>query len=156
MIVRADNHAHSADPEDSGQLPIISNFPSPWVFWKCRRSRIQTDGATAFQQVEDYIAELRVTSQQLNRQEAALSSAQTYVTLETGRYETGLDPYPDLITAQLTLLSSEEARATLRMNELTEAVELIQSLGGGWNVSQLPSPKSIRGSGVVQQVKDGP
>ena len=25
-----------------------------------------------------------------------------------------------------------EARATLRMNELTEAVELIQSLGGGW------------------------
>ena len=111
---------------------------------------------TAFQQVEDYIAELRVTSQQLNRQEAALSSAQTYVTLETGRYETGLDPYPNLITARLTLLSSEEARVTLRMNELTEAVELIQSLGGGWNVSQLPSPESIRGTGVVQQVKDGP
>jgi outer membrane protein TolC len=111
---------------------------------------------TAFAQAEDYIAELRVTSQQLNRQEAALSSAQTYVTLETGRYETGLDPYPNLITARLTLLSSEEARVTLRMNELTEAVELIQSLGGGWNVSQLPSPESIRRCGVVQQVKDGP
>jgi NodT family efflux transporter outer membrane factor (OMF) lipoprotein len=110
----------------------------------------------AFQQVEDYIADLRVTSQELNRQQSALNSAQTYVTMETGRYDTGIDPYLDVISAQLTLLNNQQTQVELRINEMTQAVELIQSLGGGWNVSALPSPDRIRGNGAVQQVKDTP
>jgi NodT family efflux transporter outer membrane factor (OMF) lipoprotein len=88
---------------------------------------------TAFQQAEDYIATLRITSEQLIRQQAAVSAAQRYLKIATGRYETGLDPYLNVMTAETTLLSDEQAEVTLHVSELTAAVELIQALGGGWD-----------------------
>jgi NodT family efflux transporter outer membrane factor (OMF) lipoprotein len=111
---------------------------------------------TAFQQVEDYIATVRVTSQQIDRAEAAIKASQSYVQMETGRYETGLDPYLDVITAQLTLLGSQQAQVTLHVNEMTAAVELIQALGGGWNASELPEPSKIRSDPAVRQVQETP
>jgi NodT family efflux transporter outer membrane factor (OMF) lipoprotein len=98
---------------------------------------------TAFQQVEDYIATLRVTSEQIVRQDSAVKAAQHYLDIATSRYETGLDPYLDVITAQNTLLSDQQTQITLHVNEMTAAVELVQALGGGWNVSQLPTPAQV-------------
>ena len=94
---------------------------------------------TAFQQVEDYIATLRVTSDQIVRQEAALRAAQQYLEIARSRYETGLDAYLNVMTAELTLLSNQQLQVTLRMNEMTAAVQLVQALGGGWNADQLSS-----------------
>jgi len=94
---------------------------------------------TAFQQVEDGIATLRVLSNQLARQQDAVKAAQQYVDIATARYQTGLDPYLDVMTAQTTLLSDRLTQVTQQVSELTGAVELIQALGGGWNASQLPS-----------------
>lgn len=94
---------------------------------------------TAFQQVEDGIATLRVLSNQLERQQEAVKAAQQYVDIAMARYQTGLDPYLDVMTAQTTLLSDQLTKVTQQVSELTAAVELIQALGGGWNVSQLPS-----------------
>ena len=53
---------------------------------------------TAFQQVEDNLATLRVTSEQIERQDAAVRAAQRYLDIATARYQTGLDPYLDVIT----------------------------------------------------------
>jgi NodT family efflux transporter outer membrane factor (OMF) lipoprotein len=94
---------------------------------------------TAFQQVEDYVATLRVLSQQIARQEVATRAAQKYVNLATDRFKTGLDPYLNVITAQTTLLGDQQTLVTLRVNEMTAAVQLVQALGGGWDASQLPS-----------------
>jgi NodT family efflux transporter outer membrane factor (OMF) lipoprotein len=105
---------------------------------------------TAFQQVEDYLATLRVTSQQLAKQAEAVQTAQRYVDIATSRYETGLDPYLDVITAQTILLSDQQTQVTLHVSELTAAVQLIQALGGGWNVTQLPSPSEV---GALQASK---
>jgi len=33
--------------------------------------------------------------------------------------------------------------ATLRIQQMTSNVQLIEALGGGWDVSQLPSTKSV-------------
>jgi NodT family efflux transporter outer membrane factor (OMF) lipoprotein len=110
----------------------------------------------AFQQVEDYIATLRVVSQQIDREATAIKAAQTYLDAEMGRYDTGIDPYLDVISAQLTVLSSQQSEISLRTSEMTAAVELIQSLGGGWNATQLPSPASITSDAAVKQVKDTP
>ena len=96
---------------------------------------------TGFQQVEDYIATLRVLSQQISRQDAAVEAAHRYLDIATARYKTGLDPYLDVITAQNTLLSDQQTQVTLRVSQRMAAVQLIQALGGGWDVSQLPSPK---------------
>ena len=98
---------------------------------------------TAFQQVEDYISTLRVTSAQISRQNDAIVAAETYLKIATARYETGLDPYLDVITAQNTLLSDQQTQTTLRVSEMTAAVQLIQALGGGWNVSQLPTEGAV-------------
>jgi NodT family efflux transporter outer membrane factor (OMF) lipoprotein len=98
---------------------------------------------TAFQQVEDYIATLRVTSGQIVRQDEAIKAAQKYLDIAMSRYETGLDPYLDVITAQTTLLSGQQTEVTLRVNEMLAAVQLIQALGGGWDVTQLPTPAQV-------------
>jgi NodT family efflux transporter outer membrane factor (OMF) lipoprotein len=98
---------------------------------------------TAFQQVEDYLAAVRILSQQVVQTEAAVKSAEKYVELEKGRYETGVDPYVDLVTAETTLLSNKQSLATAQIQRLTASVELIQALGGGWDTSQLPTPADV-------------
>jgi NodT family efflux transporter outer membrane factor (OMF) lipoprotein len=98
---------------------------------------------TAFQQVEDYIATLRVTSAQIIRQNEAIQAAQRYLEIATARYQTGLDPYLDVLTAENTLLSDQQTVVTLRVSEMMAAVELIQALGGGWDVTQLPAAAQV-------------
>ena len=98
---------------------------------------------TAFQQVEDYLAATRILSQQALKQKEAVDSAQTFLKLETGRYETGIDPYIDVMTAQTTLLSDQQSLATLHVEEMTASIQLIQALGGGWDSTQLPTPKQV-------------
>jgi len=111
---------------------------------------------TAFQQVEDYIATLRVTSDQLERQQKAIRSSEQYVEHETSRYQTGLDPYLDVMIAQLTLFSNQQTQVTLRVNEMTAAVQLIQALGGGWNVTELPTPAQVTAKETPRQVGETP
>jgi NodT family efflux transporter outer membrane factor (OMF) lipoprotein len=98
---------------------------------------------TAFQQVEDYLAATRIYSQELQSQTAAVGSAKELLDLETGRYETGIDPYIDVLTAQTTLLQDQETLATLHIDVMVAAVDLVESLGGGWDRSQLPTPKQV-------------
>jgi NodT family efflux transporter outer membrane factor (OMF) lipoprotein len=98
---------------------------------------------TAFQQVEDYLAAVRILSQQIKRQQEAVESSQTFLKLEQARYDTGVDPYIDVVTAQTTLLSNQQTLANLQTEEMTASVQLIQALGGGWDRSQLPTPAQV-------------
>jgi outer membrane protein TolC len=111
---------------------------------------------TAFQQVEDYIATIRVSSQQIVKQDDAVRSAQRYLDLAQARYQTGLDPYLDVITAENTLLSDQQTQVTLRVSEMTAAVELIQALGGGWNANQLPAASQVNTNKAATQVSTAP
>jgi NodT family efflux transporter outer membrane factor (OMF) lipoprotein len=98
---------------------------------------------TAFQQVEDYLSGVRIYSQELQSQTAAVKSAQELLDLEVGRYETGIDPYLDVLTAQTTLLSDQETLATLHVEVMVSSVNLVEALGGGWDRSQLPTPAQV-------------
>jgi NodT family efflux transporter outer membrane factor (OMF) lipoprotein len=98
---------------------------------------------TAFQQVEDYLAEVRIESQQVIHQQEAVEAAQEFLKLEMVRYRTGVDPYIDVVTAQTTLLTNQQAAATAQISAMAAAVNLIEALGGGWDRSQLPSPKQV-------------
>jgi outer membrane protein TolC len=99
---------------------------------------------TAFQQVEDYLATLRVLSAQIAAQIAAVEAAQRFVNLALAQYQTGLDPYLNVITAQTTLLSDQQTLVTLRVSEMIAAVQLIQALGGGWDVTRLPTASQVQ------------
>jgi NodT family efflux transporter outer membrane factor (OMF) lipoprotein len=98
---------------------------------------------SAFQQVEDALAAVRILSQQIQQQEQALKSAQQVVDLDTARYETGVDPYIDVVTAQMTLLADRQTLATLHTQVMTASVQLIEALGGGWDSTQLPTPQQV-------------
>ena len=97
----------------------------------------------AFQQVEDYLAAVRILGQQIKHQQDAVASAQTFLKLETDRYETGVDPYIDVMTAQTTVLSDQQTLTNLQVQQMTASVQLIEALGGGWDRSQLPTPAQI-------------
>jgi NodT family efflux transporter outer membrane factor (OMF) lipoprotein len=97
----------------------------------------------AFQQVEDALAATRSYSQQILRQQDAVKSSQQYLDMEMQRYNTGVDPYIDVVTAQTTVLSNQESLNAVQVSEMMSAVELVQALGGGWDISQLPSPSQV-------------
>jgi outer membrane protein TolC len=98
---------------------------------------------TAFQQTEDSLAALRLIGVQITQQDEAVKSAQRFYDLATVRYKTGLDPYLNIFTAQATLLSNQQIEIGLRTQQLTTCVQLIEALGGGWNVSRLPSVRNV-------------
>jgi NodT family efflux transporter outer membrane factor (OMF) lipoprotein len=98
---------------------------------------------TAFQQVEDSLGTVRILSQQIQQQEQAVRSAQHFVDLETALYQTGIDPYINVITAQTTLLNDQQTLTTLHTQEMTASVQLIVALGGGWDSTQLPTPAQV-------------
>jgi outer membrane protein TolC len=97
----------------------------------------------AFQQVEDYLAAVRILSKQIQQEVEAEQSAERYLELARARYYTGVDTYLNVLVAQTTLLSDQLTLATLRTQAVTASVQLIEALGGGWDRSQLPSPADV-------------
>ena len=104
---------------------------------------------TAFQQVEDNLAALRILSQEILQQDAAVAAAQRNLEVANNRYRAGIDPYLNVITAQTTLLSNQQAAVNLRKEQMTSGVQLIEALGGGWDASRLPPTKDL-GSNIAR------
>lgn len=98
---------------------------------------------TAFQQVEDSLASVRILSQQILKQQQAVTSSEEALQLEIARYQTGVDPYLNVVTVQTTLLNNQETLANLHIQEMTASVQLIEALGGGWDRTQLPTPADV-------------
>jgi len=100
---------------------------------------------TAFQQVEDNLASLRILSVEIQQQDAAVKSAERSLAIAKDLYRLGIDPYLNVLAAQTSLLSNQETGVGLRIQQMTASGGLIEALGGGWNVSQLPSPGQLIG-----------
>jgi NodT family efflux transporter outer membrane factor (OMF) lipoprotein len=98
---------------------------------------------TAFQQVEDNLASLRILSGEIQYQDTAVKSAARTLAISQDRYKLGIDPYLNVLTAQTTLLANQQAAVNLRIQQMTASGGLIEALGGGWNASQLPSPAQL-------------
>jgi NodT family efflux transporter outer membrane factor (OMF) lipoprotein len=108
---------------------------------------------TAFQQVEDFLAAVRILSQQIELQQEVVKSAERFLELANARYYTGVDTYLNVLVAQTTLLSNQQDLASLRTQAMTASVQLIQALGGGWDSSQLPSPAQVSGRITKSQIE---
>src|SRR6202453_3414569 len=97
----------------------------------------------AFQNVEDSLAEVRILSKEIQQEQQAVDSAETFLKLEQGRYDTGIDPYLDVLVAQTTVLGDQQALNALQVQQMTSAVSLVEALGGGWERSQLPDTRQV-------------
>jgi NodT family efflux transporter outer membrane factor (OMF) lipoprotein len=93
---------------------------------------------TAFQEVEDNVAALRILSDEAQQQERAVASAKDSLQLFTNRYKGGVDTYLQVITAQTLELGNERNAIDIQRRRMDASVLLAKALGGGWDVSQLP------------------
>jgi len=98
---------------------------------------------TAFQQVEDYLASLRVLQNEARAEDAAADAAERSLGISTAQYKAGTVSYLQVITSQAAALSAENSVVQLRTRRLVSSVQLIEALGGGWDASQLPSEKDV-------------
>jgi NodT family efflux transporter outer membrane factor (OMF) lipoprotein len=93
----------------------------------------------AFQEVEDNIAALRILEEETKTQRAAVESARRSVQLSTNRYTGGLVTYLEVATTQTVALENERRAVDIERQRMDASVLLIKALGGGWDVSALPS-----------------
>lgn len=94
---------------------------------------------TAFQEVEDNLAALRVLENEARTQDAAVAASGHSLDLSNSRYRGGVANYLEVTTAQSAALADERAAVDILTRRMTASVLLIKALGGGWNVSQIPA-----------------
>jgi NodT family efflux transporter outer membrane factor (OMF) lipoprotein len=94
---------------------------------------------TSFQQVEDNLVALRELSTESVQQHEATTSAEESLRLFQNRYAGGVDTYLQVVTSQTTALENERNDIDLMRRRLEANVLLIKAVGGGWDVSILPS-----------------
>jgi NodT family efflux transporter outer membrane factor (OMF) lipoprotein len=94
---------------------------------------------TAFQQVEDNLAALRILSAEAEQQRQATEAAQGAQRIFNNRYVGGIDTYLQVVTAQNTALANERNDIDIMRRRMDASVLLIKALGGGWTTAQLPS-----------------
>ena len=93
---------------------------------------------TAFQEVEDNVAALRILEDEAKQQQEAVASAKDSLQLFTNRYKGGVDTYLQVITAETTELANERNAIDIQRRRMDASVLLIKALGGGWDSSSLP------------------
>jgi NodT family efflux transporter outer membrane factor (OMF) lipoprotein len=98
---------------------------------------------TAFQQVEDQLAALRILAEQAQAEADVVASAHEAERLALNQYKAGIVPYSNVITAQTVTLSNEQNALTVQQNRFLASVSLIGALGGGWKASELPGRDAI-------------
>jgi len=97
----------------------------------------------AFQNVEDYLATLRILEAEAAAQADAVKSAETALTITLNQYRAGIVSYLNVVTAQATAYSNERNALNILGNRLTSSVALVKALGGGWQAADLPPADAI-------------
>ncbi len=98
---------------------------------------------TAFQQVEDELAALRILAQEAVKQDEAVKAAHQAVQIYLNQYQAGTVSFTTVVTAEAIELSDAETALTIRQNLFTASVALIEALGGGWDASLLPNLEKL-------------
>jgi NodT family efflux transporter outer membrane factor (OMF) lipoprotein len=93
---------------------------------------------SAFQEVEDNLAALRILETEAAQQHEATASAQESLQLFTNRYVGGVDNYLQVITAQTIYLADERNDIDIQRRRMDASVLLVKAVGGGWDTSKLP------------------
>lgn len=120
---------------NAGLFPAIKQYKAEY---ESTVAQYRQTVLTAFQGVEDNLVALRVLKIQIEQQKVAVSSSQKYLDLAMYRYKLGIDSYLDVVAAQTSLLTNRQTLENLYIQQMTDAVTLIEDLGGGWDASQLP------------------
>jgi NodT family efflux transporter outer membrane factor (OMF) lipoprotein len=122
-----------------------------WANYRAQVANYRETVLTAFQQVEDNLAALRILSVQTHQQDVAVKASQKNFDLSMEQFRLGIASYLNVITAEETLLGNQQTAVSLRTQQMTDTVQLIMALGGGWNTGDLPSSSKL----VLKSSPDG-
>ncbi len=97
---------------------------------------------TAFQEVEDGIAQLHHLGVEAAAEDRAVKQAGQTEALSLNRYVKGAVTYLDVVTAQTTALQTRREALRIDTVRLQASVGLIRALGGGWSPDITPRTAS--------------
>ncbi len=97
---------------------------------------------TAFQEVEDALAQLHWLGAELVDDQRAVAAAQRTLDMAMALFVDGASSYLEVAVAQEQLLGAQELLLELQTQYLQSGVRLIRALGGGWSDRDLPAPDS--------------
>ena len=121
---------------EAGRRAAISD--QAYAFFDENSANYKQTTLTAFQQVEDNLAALRILQQEADQQRQATEAAQGAQRIFNNRYVGGIDTYLQVVTAQNTALLNERNDIDIMRRRMDASVLLIKALGGGWTTAQLP------------------
>jgi NodT family efflux transporter outer membrane factor (OMF) lipoprotein len=98
---------------------------------------------TAFQQVEDNLAALRILENEAKAEDLAVKAAQNALDISTYQYKAGTVNYLTVITEQAILLQDQVQAVSILTRRLSANVLLVEALGGGWDASTLPTVHEV-------------
>jgi outer membrane protein, multidrug efflux system len=87
---------------------------------------------TAFREVSDSLAGRATLGEQLRAQAAVANAAQVGFNLADLRYKNGVSSYFDVLDAQRTLFTAQQATVQTQALQVQNLVTLYKVLGGGW------------------------
>ena len=93
---------------------------------------------TAFQEVEDSLAALRILEDEARTENAAVTAAEHSLALSINRYKGGVTSYLEVTIAQSAALADEITAVNILTRRMSSSVLLIKAIGGSWNVAQIP------------------
>ncbi len=97
----------------------------------------------ALREVEDQLSALRLLKEPAIALEAAVVASREAERIITNQYRAGTVSYTSVVVANTAALNNAVAALDVTQTRLLAAVALIEALGGGWEVSQLPSRERI-------------
>ncbi len=96
---------------------------------------------TAFREVADALAARSTLGDQLRAQQAQADAESARLRLADLRFQSGIASSLDLLDAQRSLFTAQQALVQTRLAQLQSQVALYKALGGGW---QAPAPQAAR------------
>ncbi len=129
-----------------GATAVETLFNAGATSAKVRQARAAYDAAvanyrqtvlTAFAQVEDNIAALRVLEAQSDLDRAASEEADHAEDLINKQYQVGAVDYTTVVVAQRIALTARVAALQAAKDRLVTMIDLVSAFGGGWSATQL-------------------
>ena len=95
---------------------------------------------TAFQEVEDNLAALRILEEEARVQDEAVNASRKSLEVTMNQYKAGTVSYLNVIVAQTAKLNNERTAVDISGRRMVASALLIKALGGGWNEAAILSP----------------
>jgi len=93
---------------------------------------------TAFQEVEDNLAALRILEEEAQAEDDAVRAARQSVDLTLNQYRAGTVSFLNVVQVTTALLNEQRNAIGIQGRRLAAAVALVRATGGGWQAGRAP------------------